>query len=162
MNRPSLWISSCQMPCGDSPHVWTDMNGHLLKPDRDTSCNLCMHRQIELIWCWTTFRTFYYVLSRRPCSTYSNNEIYLGVSNVTVVFAGDRNKIWMSPRRCDVNVIFAWTCSKKLTPLQCCTVNWSVTWLFGGIDLNLESQMHRNGSSLSNALSYENLFIFRR
>lgn len=26
--RPSLWISSSQTPCGASPHVCTDMNGH--------------------------------------------------------------------------------------------------------------------------------------
>lgn len=44
MKRPSLWISSCQSPRGDSPQVCTDINGQLLKPERDTSCNLKMYR----------------------------------------------------------------------------------------------------------------------
>lgn len=38
--RPSLRISSCHGPCGDSPHVCTDIKGHWLNPERELSCDL--------------------------------------------------------------------------------------------------------------------------
>lgn len=40
MYLPSLETSSCQTPSGDSPHIWTDMNGQALNPARDESCAL--------------------------------------------------------------------------------------------------------------------------
>jgi hypothetical protein len=41
----------------------------------------------------------------------------------------------MSPRRWVVKDILAWTCSKKLTPLQWSTFSVNVTFRLGGIAL---------------------------
>lgn len=35
--RPSLCISSCHIPKGFSPQVWTDIKGQAWKPERETS-----------------------------------------------------------------------------------------------------------------------------
>jgi hypothetical protein len=48
---------------------------------------------------------------------------------------GDVKKIMMSPRRWVVKEILAWTCSKKLTPLQWSTFSVNVTFRLGGIAL---------------------------
>ena len=42
--RPSLWISSFHVPCGLSPQVWTDINGHWLKPAFEMSWGLFARR----------------------------------------------------------------------------------------------------------------------
>ena len=68
--------------------------------------------------------------------------IYRGVSSVTLVPAGYIRLSWISPLRCDVNVILAWTCSKKLIFKQFLTDNWRVIWPLDGINLEEEIEMN--------------------
>lgn len=63
-----------------------------------------------------------------------NAQNYLGVSRVTFVPAGEIKFSCISPRRCDVRVILACTCSKKFIE-QYLTLNRRVMWLACGITL---------------------------
>jgi TRAP-type mannitol/chloroaromatic compound transport system permease small subunit len=78
------------------------MKGQSLKPDRETSCilwqeeKLILHTKVEL--------------KAKP--------FHLSVNKHVRVPEGEVMNITMSPRRWVVNDILAWTCSKKLTPLQ--------------------------------------------
>lgn len=65
-------------------------------------------------------------------------DAYLSVSKHVRVPEGDLMYITMSPRRWVVSEILAWTCSKKLTPLQWSTFNVNVTLRLGGMVLNCE------------------------
>lgn len=97
--RPSLCTSNNQFPWGASPHVWTDMNGHSLKPDRDTSWTLEMKKKM-LIWIFyskvmkSIYLPKWIVIKHKwlrralliPLHTYSNPilEVYLGLQAIKV------------------------------------------------------------------------------
>lgn len=57
-------------------------------------------------------------MSLRHLLILASSRSYRSVSKQVLVPEGDIRYITMSPRRWVVNDIRAWTCSKKLTPLQ--------------------------------------------